>query len=86
MQPGQIHRALGNYTKKLYTKGRQLSNNIPGLATLQTQRFSTKNSKPELRIMMPDDPASVDDDKLMSLGQEARREDHWPIGYGFTKV
>jgi hypothetical protein len=63
MQHGEIHRALGNYTKKLYTKGRQLSNNIPGLATLQTQRFSTKNSKPELRIMMPDDPASVDDDK-----------------------
>ena len=76
MQHGEIHRALGNYTKKLYTKGRQQIMIIPGGSTLQTQRFSTKNSKPELRIVMPDDPASVGDDKLMSLGQEARQEDH----------
>ena len=63
MQHGEIHRALSKHTKKLYPKGRQQSNNIPGGATLKTQRFSTKNSKPELRIMMPDDPASVDDDR-----------------------
>ena len=76
MQHGEIHRALGNYTKKLYTKGRQMCMDILGCATLPTVRFSNQNSKPELRIMMPDDPASVDDDKLMSLGQEARQEDH----------
>ena len=76
MQPGEIHRALGNYTTKLYTKGRQMYVDILGCSTLHTVGFSDQNSKPELRIMMPDDPASVDDDKLMSLGQEARQEDH----------
>ena len=63
MQAGEIHRALGSYTKKLYPKGRQMSMDILGCPTLQTVRFSNQNSKPELRSMMLDDPASVDDDK-----------------------
>ena len=63
MQHGEIHRALGNYTKKLYPKGRQMCMDILGCATLHTVRFSNQNSKPELRSMMLDVPASVDDDK-----------------------